>query len=120
MLPDGFQWRYIGGGLGGDPLSLCCDGYEVARLWQRVDTGAWFATLGMHLPYEKQRHRPCTSQESGRDGCASWAQRHQDELREHVRQRRETWLATQTWRPRDDSPCDLPDPYPGRSGVGGG
>lgn len=97
MLPSGFQWRYIGGGLGGEPLSLFCDGCEVARLWQHGD-GSWRATLGMHLPYEQRRHRVCSSKEAGHDGCEAWAIRHAEALVAHATARHEAWLAGQTWR----------------------
>lgn len=88
-----FEWRHVLAGFG-EPDSLHCHGYEIARLWQRVDTGQWHATLRMG---GKQWDRPCTSFKSGKAGCMAWAERHRDALGAEMTARHEEWRRGWHW-----------------------
>ncbi len=65
-------------------LALGTEG--VARMEQRVDTGAWYIYLDYHLQRidRPTRRRDCSSFEAGRAGAEIWVCRHEERLREEV------------------------------------
>lgn len=81
-----FQWTHLGSSITDLPPTVYRLGSaEVARLWQTVDTRAWFATLDMHLSHEQRpKPRPCRGYETGRAGVEQWAERHRDRLTAEV------------------------------------
>lgn len=79
------EWRNLTADPLATPLSLFLDGKEVARLWQRADTRAWFATLDMIKSPELRRDRACRTFESGKQGCELWARRHAGQLEATIR-----------------------------------
>lgn len=79
-----FSWGHIGSHHQGPPVVLRWRGTEVARLWQHIGTGAWFAILDQHLPWNRRRDVACTDLERGRAGVEAWAQRHSDRLAREI------------------------------------
>lgn len=75
------EWRNLSAEPLATPTSLFLGGKEVARLWQRADTRAWFATLDMLKPHRERIDRPCRSFASGKRGCELWVERHAERLR---------------------------------------
>lgn len=92
-----FKWVRVTAGLDGPPTSLQVLGYEVARLSQRVD-GAWLATIARNLPDGREGTRVCSSFESGRAGCETWARRHEAALLAWAERRHGEWVEGQRWR----------------------
>lgn len=78
------EWRNLTADPLATPTSLFLDGKEVARLWQRADTRAWFATLDMLKPSRQRVDRPCRSFASGKQGCELWVQRHARRLAKSI------------------------------------
>lgn len=79
------EWRNLTADPLATPTSLFLSGKEVARLWQRADTRAWFATLDMLKPHRERIDRTCRSFASGKQGCELWVQRHAGRLEASIR-----------------------------------
>jgi hypothetical protein len=88
--------------IGRDELltSLQWDGFEVARLFERLD-GSWFVILDRHLDWERHITRPCSSLEQGRAGAMMWAERHRERIAREVAERRAKQRGKKPWLPRE-------------------
>ena len=95
-LHPSLEWRQALGMAGSDLLdALHCDGYEVARLIERIN-GGWFAVL--RYPDGRTVRRNCASFSTGKTGCDRWALRHLDELQARSRRKQLELIAGQPWR----------------------
>lgn len=94
-MPGMFSWTHLGADLDGPRVVYVCRSTEVARIMRRVDTGAWFAVLDQHRPYDQRRRRVCTSFDAGQRGVELWAARHADRLAGEVAAIEAAWPARQ-------------------------
>lgn len=94
-LDPSLVWRTATGMAGGPLDVLHCEGYEVARLCERI-TGGWFAVL--RYADGRQFHRDCISFASGKAGCERWAMRYLASLQARSRRKFLELVASQPWR----------------------
>lgn len=107
-----FTWSILGAAFNGPLVVYRYRSTEVARLMQRVDTGAWFAVLDQHRPHPERRRRPCSSFEGGQAGVELWAARHADRLVAEVAAIEAAWPARRWMGAGQPS-------SPGRAGAAG-
>ena len=88
-------WCSATGMASGPQDALNCDGYEVARMVERIN-GGWFAVL--RYADGRTIHRDCASLATGMAGCERWAMRHLDALRAQSRRKHLELIACQPWR----------------------
>lgn len=94
-----FTWTHLGAFTDRPRVVFLCQSTEVARLVQRVDTGAWFAVLDQHRPADQRRRQPCASVATGRRGVELWAARHADRLAAEVAAIESNWPARRWMAP---------------------
>ena len=87
MLPDDFEWRPATQ-YSKQRVTLCLHGVEVARMVDRLD-GSWYVMLERQRPlFAPDITRDCSSFETGRHGCETWAIRHEARLRAQIEGKR--------------------------------